>query len=213
MLIVFWLLNQVDGKWPLTENCVAEINGWRTPTRSCWRGLPRTHTLSDTSEKILLKPRKTCVYRCSYHWVSRSFSLPASLNLKEQTRLLKSFFFNTFCTDWVHTGLNTCTTFTFWWCLGREHFLLLSFGSRVHSGGRRVVVGRSVVHVRAGSPDVHTWKKGKGGEITSATGTKEEEILIWHMALRSALKHYNRLHWGLNSVKPPTLRKTDLFSI
>ena len=83
MLIVFWLLNQVDGKWPLTENCVAEINGWRTPTRSCWRGLPRTHTLSDTSEKILLKPRKTCVYRCSYHWVSRSFSLPASLNLNK----------------------------------------------------------------------------------------------------------------------------------
>lgn len=49
---------------------------------------------------------------------------------------------------------------SFGWWLGGKHSLLLSFGCWIHTSGRWVVVGWSIVHVRAGSTDVHTfWPK------------------------------------------------------
>lgn len=76
---------------------------------------------------------------------SRNFSLPVNTDTDRFT---------------LHS-INTSSriSFTFWWSLGRKHSLLLSFGGWIHTSGRRIVVGWSIVHIRPSSANVHTWKR------------------------------------------------------
>lgn len=65
--------------------------------------------------------------------------------------------------------------FTFWWCLGCVSTLLFSFGGWIHAGGRPVVVGRGIIHIRTCSTNVHTckcirvkWGVDFGGEVSNS---------------------------------------------
>lgn len=115
----------------------------------------------------LTRLRKSSMYQCSYRRVSSSF--PLNLQLLENIKILRdkcppssSFFFQSILADrsTVYTTytMNTCSCFlvTFRCWLWRVHSLLLSFGGWIHTSGTLVVVGWSIVHIRAGSTNVHT---------------------------------------------------------